>query len=338
MVLGLPAGGLWSQFFSWHWIFLGTAPVLSLFLAFGWMVFPLDASPGERSYGLHPLQFLPFSFFLLGAVLALSLGNKIGWSSPVVIASGGTALLAFVALVLQRRYGTRPYPSEQLLQCRGFPASLGVLFVFQATVGGIVFLIPFYLELLCGLSTLSSSMLLLVYPASLALSSLWGGRMADRLDSRPLIVTAALLGAITCGLFSLLLGLGAVPIAALFLLLFGIATGLFFPPNNRFAMTCVTADLQREAGALLPVALNMGSVVGVAFYDELFTRRIPDAAFGILLPSIHSNNVMALLNHGFIDAFLAAATALLMAAGMAFAWYRKSSSSPASATGHRSAS
>ena len=92
MVLGLPVGGLWSQFFSWHWIFLGTAPVLSLFLAFGWMAFPADARAGARANGLHPLQFLPFSFFLLGAVLALCLGNKIGWASPIVIASGGHCL------------------------------------------------------------------------------------------------------------------------------------------------------------------------------------------------------------------------------------------------------
>lgn len=334
MVLGLPAGGLWSQFFSWHWIFLGTAPVLSLFLVFGWIAFPLDARPATGPNGLHPLQFLPFSFFLLGAVLALSLGNKIGWNSPMVIASGSTASLALVALLLQRRYGARPYPSEYLLKSRGFPASLGVLFVFQTTVGGIVFLIPFYLELLCGLSTLSSSMVLLVYPASLALSSLRGGRMADRLDARPLIVTAGLLGALACGLFVMVLGLGTMMMAALFLLLFGISTGLFFPPNNRFAMSCVTADLQREAGALLPVALNMGSVVGVAFYDELFTRRMPDAALGIHLLSMHSGKMMALLNQGFIDVFLAAATGLLMAAGMAFAWYGKNSSKQASAPNH----
>ena len=155
--------------------------------------------------------------------------------------------------------------------------------------------------------------------------------MADRLDSRPLIVTAGLLGAITCGLFSMVLGSGAVTIAGLFLLLFGIATGLFFPPNNRFAMSCVTADLQREAGALLPVALNMGSVVGVAFFDELFTLRIPDAALGIHLLSIHSRDVMALLNQGFIDVFLAAAAVLLAAAGMAFAWYRSGPTTQSSA-------
>lgn len=335
MVLGLPAGGLWSQFFSWHWIFLGTAPVLSLFLVFGWIAFPVDARPEDGATGLHPLQFLPFSFFLLGAVLALSLGNKMGWNSPMVIASGGTALLAFVALLLQRRYGARPYPSEHLLKSRGFPASLGVLFVFQATVGGIVFLIPFYLELLCGISTLSSSMVLLVYPLSLAVSSLWGGRMADRLDSRPLIVTAGLLGAFACGLFAMVLGLGTMMIAALFLLLFGIATGLFFPPNNRFAMSCVTADLQREAGALLPVALNMGSVVGVAFYDELFTRRLPDATLGIHLLSIHSGKMMTLLSQGFVDVFLTAAAVLFMAAGMAFAWYGKNSSMQTSAPNPR---
>ena len=334
MVLGLPVGGLWSQFFSWHWIFLGTTPVLSLFLAFGWMAFPDDARDKAQANGLHPLQFLPFSFFLLGAVLALSLGNKIGWASPIVITSGGTATLAFVGLLLQRRYGSRPYPSEHLLKSRGFPASLGVLFVFQATVGGIVFLIPFYLELLCGLSTLSSSLLLLVYPASLAVSSLLGGRMADRIDSRPLIVAAGLLGATTCGLFSMVLGFGAVTIAALFLLLFGVATGFFFPPNNRFAMSCVTADLQREAGALLPVALNMGSVVGVAFYDELFTRRIPDAALGIDLLSVHSRDVLALLNQGFIDVFMAAAAVLLTAAGMTFAWYRSGPTTQSSATDH----
>lgn len=324
MVLGLPAGGLWSYFLNWHWVFLGTAPILAALFLFSWLVLPRDSGTDEPTNALNPPGFLAYALSLTGIVLSISLGNRMGWHSPAVISVGAVTLLSLTAFVLQTRNDTRSYLSLRLLRNRGFSRSLVVLFVFQSTIGGIVFLIPFLLELVCGLSPLASSMVLLIYPISLAISSAWAGKTSDRLESRPMVVVAGCLGAVTSILFAivLILGVEETRLATLCLLLYGISTGMFFAPNNRFTMSRVAADLRGEAGALLPVALNMGSIVGVALYDAIFIRHIPRAELSIRTLSSCSSDVTASLQHGFADAFLVASGLMLLAAGLALAFYR----------------
>jgi len=77
------------------------------------------------------------------------------------------------------------------------------------------------------------------------------------------------------------------------------------------------ADLQREAGFLLPVALNTGSVLGVAHYTAIFTRHIPGSVLFIQSHVTDSSQKTALLNHGFSQAFLGASTVMLIVAVVA---------------------
>ena len=111
------------------------------------------------------------------------------------------------------------------------------------------------------------------------------------------------------------------------------ATGLFFAPNNRFSMSCVPLEKRGEAGALMPVAINLGSLFGVALFDKALTANIPDSAFMIRDGESGTANAVNAFNQGFSNALMLGAVLLLATGLLCLVTYR--STSPESVGSHR---
>ncbi len=323
MVLGLPVGGVLSHFAPWRWIFLGTFPVMTILLCLAWRALPRQQSRPSRVVPPDAVGATFFALALAATVFAISLGSEWGWASPAIVVALVLAALLSAGLVLRARMIGHPSFPREVLRAPGFTVALITLFLFQMMAGGILFLMPFYLRLSCGLSSLMSSLLLLAYPLSFAPVGGWAGSLADRIGSRPLVVTAAASGSLACGLFSAMLARGNPWIAAGFLLVFGISTGLFFAPNNRFAMSGTAADRRGEAGALLPVALNLGTILGISILDTALSWHRPGGStFVRELPAVTAAAGADLADQGFFAAFLLASIVFALVAFFAFLAYR----------------
>mgnify|MGYP000093610342 FL=1 len=137
---------------------------------------------------------------------------------------------------------------------------------------------PFYLEYGFGLSVLMSSILLLAYSVGFASTSTWSGPLTDRFSPSFIVRTALLLTAIICALYAWLISVNALILCLCFMLILGITTALFSPANNRLIASSVKSGDRAEASALIPIALNTGSLLGVSAFDTIFSLDFPEQA------------------------------------------------------------
>jgi DHA2 family multidrug resistance protein-like MFS transporter len=285
MVAGVPAGGLLSNFLTWQWIFLASVPIFTALLAVAWSVLP-----GSQQQALArgaDIRWGPVSMFaalMVGITFILCGGPVFGWTSPLVLIAFGGCLVLMAGLWIADRAGSRLF-SRQLFSSMTTVPAFAAMFLMAAVAGGVRYVLPFYLEIGCGLSILMSSYLLLVHPLFYAPVSLVAGRLSDWLGSRSIVLAATSLGIISTMGFALALSRFEAAVALAFMAAFGMATGLFFAPANRLIMAPIPKLLRGEAGGALSVVFNLGTLLGVAVFQLLLTWpsagiRVPEAGFG----------------------------------------------------------
>jgi MFS family permease len=323
MLVGVPLGGMLSHFASWRWIFLSNFPFMLMLLLFAWRILPADRPDGPIRNNVDPLGTVLFSALISVTVFWISLGSEMGWGSAPIFSAFLAAVTLALAMVIRRKLTGRTCFPPGLLSIRGFAASLAVLFLVRMIAGGTIFLLPFYLEVSCGMSAMLASWMLLSYPLVFVIVAPLAGRLADRFDARTLVVPTTLLGAIACGFFALFLPMATGWVAIMFLFAFGLVMGIFPAPNNRFSMDMVPVDRKTEAAALLPVALNMGTIFGVSVFETIFAMRFPGgSAYLKHLQLIPAANVLQLIDQGFAHAFMLAFSIFLIAGIIAWITYR----------------
>jgi MFS family permease len=323
MLVGVPVGGVLVEFTNWRWIFFSSLPLLGLLVVAAWRDLPMDS---PKAAGRQPLDIagtVLLSALLMTILFGLSLGSEIGWQSlPILSAFAASAVLA-AALGRWLTSDRSSLISIDLLRRPRFVASLIVLFLVRAVLGGANFLMPFYLEVYCGLSALFSSLIVLACPLAYASTGPQAGRLADRIGSKPLVIASTVIGIIAFGLFAALLSAASVGIALAFLLAVGLSMGLFSSPNSRFSIECAPNACRTEAAALIPVALNMGTAFGISFFETVFSLGFPDGTIYLKhLSEFHPQMSVDWISSGFSDAFFMSAVFFLIAAVITLLSYR----------------
>lgn len=321
MVAGLPVGGILSHTLSWQWIFLITAPAFIGLFYFAWHVLPRDESHNRKHTKINWLGLAPLCLMLTCAVLTLSLGGELGWTSITILSLSFLTLLS-AGLLFSCRHSRYALFSAEIFRARGFIPGLAVLFIFSVAITGVRFLLPFYLQLSCGLTVLTSSLFLIIYPISLAVAGVWAGKRADQTGSRSLVVCACILAALVCYGYALFLDSPGRWFAILFVLGLGVATGVFYAPNNRFCMSDVPEALKFQASALMPVGLNMGSLIGVSLFETVFVIHTSGGSIAMGTNAQAAGYLPIELNHSFTDAFELAAFLFVVCALLVYTSYR----------------
>ena len=274
MMAGAPLGGILAQFLSWRWVFGINGILQVLLLGAAWRLLPPDPE-GERDEGAFDV---PGILLFAGTVLAALLTNGFaaswgGWGSPRSLLGVGLVLALGTALGWRSAHSPAPLATRAVLAVPGFLPGVMSQFFLAGALGGLLFLLPFALEFLLGLSHAAAGGILLLYPAVFAPVAALAGRAADR--GNP--ARTALLGALG---FAVLLGLGTflpgspVPFWPLLPLL-GAALGFCIPSTNKAALSRVPRHERAQAAPLLPLALNLGTVGGISLADALLTRGFP---------------------------------------------------------------
>ena len=324
MLVGIPFGGLVSEYVSWRWIFFSNAPAIAFLAISAFRLLPVDARNPETAEQFDAVGAALFSAILAAGVFSLSLGSELGWTSRPILGALLLSAGSAMAMVIRRIILHRSFFSPGIFADSGFAASLAVLFLVRTALGGTIFLVPFYLAASCGMSAMGASLILLTYPVTYAPTGSRAGRLADRIGSRPLVLSATLLGAGACAFFSFMLASRYAGVAVVFLLTLGFSMGLCFSPNNKFSMQCVQDERKGEAAALMPLALNAGTVFGVSVFETVFSFDFPrGAAYLKHADRVYEGALMESASRGFADAFLVGFGILLAAAMIVYATYNK---------------
>ena len=307
VVIGAPLGGVITQYFSWHWIFLINVPVgiAAIFVALRVVpeVKPETSKTGRKAFDI-PGAILSF-IGLAALVSALNRAQEIGWHHPGIMADFVLSAGTLTGFILWERKSVDPLLDLRLFNINSFKYGAFAAFFPWATFAGGNFLLPFYLQLDKGLQPSQVGALFLISSLIYIIISPMMGRLSDRTGSRILccIGAAGATGALIFFVFTL--GLASLAPVLVYLALIGLFMGAFVPPNNSLTLSSVPEDSQGAASAASRALMNLGMVLGVAIFETIFTAVLPDSA---LNTNLTAGTVPAdILNAGFRNAFIAGA-------------------------------
>ncbi|MFD7023043.1 DHA2 family efflux MFS transporter permease subunit [Promicromonospora sukumoe] len=181
MIFGPFVGGMLVDFASWRWVFWINVPVIAVTL---WLLRGVPAAEGEPGRRIDIPGAVLAALGLAGVVFGLIEGERLGWTSALILTSviGGAVML--VAFVLYQRRAADPMLPLGLFKARNFAwGNLATTAIYGAlSLGG--FVLTLFLQQVAGYSATWSGVAQL--PTTLAMIGLsaWFGTLAGRYGPR----------------------------------------------------------------------------------------------------------------------------------------------------------
>ncbi|MFF7731302.1 DHA2 family efflux MFS transporter permease subunit [Streptomyces sp. NPDC008001] len=264
-------GGTLTQHVSWQWIFWLNVPL-------GLALIPLARLRLDESRAGNARLDVPGTLLVSGGLFGIVYGlvnaNAHGWTSPQVL----TALIAGSALIGGFiHHGFRHKKPMLPMRLFGNRAFAGVnaasVFMFLGMFGS-VFLLSQFLQNALGYSPTEAGLRMLPWTAMPMIAAPLSGHLADRIGSRPVVVTALALQALGLAWFALVMSPDVSYAAQLpGLIVSGIGMGLFFAPAAKLTMSSVRPEEQGMASGANNALREVGGALGVAVLASLFSAR-----------------------------------------------------------------
>lgn len=267
-------GGLITESFSWHWLFLiNVGPgILTMILA-------LTCLPREPMQ-LNLLKNLDVTslVFIAISLASLEIGLKEapdrGWLSPVTLA----LFAAFAGLMWLTVIRPRPVVDFSLFKERYLAYGCGLSFILGIGLYGSVYLLPVFLSLVRYMGPVEIGLVVLVT----GLAQLVSAPLSVILDRW---MPARLLSIIGFAMFAAgLLMSGFETRFSGYDELFwpqivrGVALGLCIVPVTRFALGFLPVERVSDASGLYNLSRALGGVIGIALIDTVLFSRSAEFA------------------------------------------------------------
>ena len=272
-VIGPFIGGVLIAAGSWRLIFLLNAPLVLVTVALIARGVPGSASSGTGGR-LDFLGALLAAVALSGSVFAVTEEPSRGWSA-LVVGSLVVGVLGAMAFIAHEARARAPMLPLRLFRERNFTIGNVATLTAYLGLGGVIFLLPVFLQEVSGYSPVQAGLALLPVTLLMIVLSRRFGALADRIGSRVPISLGALVAG--CGLLLLArVDRRADYVSEVLpaLLVFGLGLAMLVAPLTATVLGAVEEDHAGVAAAvnttlsrvaqLFAVAV-LGAVVSVAF-------------------------------------------------------------------------
>lgn len=270
---GPVVGGLINSTIGWHYIFFVNIPIGICAIALSYMALPKKQP--ESSDSRFDVVGAILAFISLSAlVYALNSGFRMGWTSKVILSCFGASLLFFILFIIREKKVPYPLLDLGLFRNKNFScASIATFFAIFIYMG-IIFLFPFYLELVMRLTVVKAGFVLMLPALMMMLLSPVSGRLSDRIGSRRLCSLAMAIATLAFVMFACVKARTSGIFVILSFLLSGVAMGLFMAPNNKLVMINAPRDKQGMASGVYKIVISAAGVFGIAILPLFFIYTV----------------------------------------------------------------
>ena len=272
IVAGPAIGGTLIDFISWRWIFYVNIPIgiiaVTMTLRY---VHNVKSRKKQRFDYWGAVTVLVSQLALL---LALTVGQRVGFGNPIILGLFALSLLFLILFLRVESVLDHPMVDLKLFKNRLFSINvLNGFFVFVA-LGGVIILMPFYLENVLGYNPFQVGLIMAVLPVAGGIASPIAGVLSDRFGSGPISILGLCL--VVGGLFGLTtLGAQTTTLAYIFTFLpVGLGMAIFQSPNNSAIMGAAPQDRLGLVSSLLPITRSLGNSTGLAAIGAVWAARM----------------------------------------------------------------
>ncbi|MFC0385052.1 DHA2 family efflux MFS transporter permease subunit [Muricoccus vinaceus] len=272
--IGPTLGGLLTESFSWHWLFLINVPVGIFIAIVVWTTMDIDR--GDRSLlGRFDWTGLVAMAVFLGSMeYVMEEGPRWDWLDDPTIAAFAAACLVS-ALVFFWRAFNRQDPIVELRAYGNANFAFGSVFAFIVGIGlyGAVYLIPVFLGRVRGYNSLQIGETMFITGFAMFLAAPVVGRLSRAVDLRLLLAFGMGVTAVAMWMTAQLTAQSAFGELWLPLSLRGIGTMFAMVPVNQLALGTLPPAMIKNASGLYNLMRNLGGAVGLAMINTLVIGR-----------------------------------------------------------------
>jgi len=272
--IGALLGGLLTNAFDWHWIFLVNVPIGVAVIALSLSLLPASRGQGEDRQ-LDVAGAVTVTSSLMLAIYAIVNGNEAGWTSLQTLGLlAGAAVLMVAFLIIEGRVRV-PLMPLGLFRLRNLATANVVGVLWAAAMFAWFFLSALYLQLVLGYTPLQVGLAFVPTNLIMAACSLGiSAKLVMRFGIKPPLAAGLLCAAAGLLLFA------RAPIDGSFMvdvlppmLLLGFGAGIAFNPLLMAAMNDVAPNESGLASGIVNTSFMMGGALGLAILASVAGAR-----------------------------------------------------------------
>jgi EmrB/QacA subfamily drug resistance transporter len=271
LIAGPVVGGAIAQGLAWQWIFWINLPIAGI-------VIPLSARRIDESFGPSTALDIPGIALVTGTALGLAWGlmrgNNAGWSSLEVVAALAAGLVLAAAFVGWELRARAPMVPMRFFRSAAFASGIGSSFFFYASMYGVLFFLPQFLQTAQGLGPFGAGVRLLPWTATLFVVAPFAGKLVNRIGERRLVVVGLTLQALGMAWIGLIVApdIAYVQLVAP-LILAGAGVSMAMPAAQNAVLNAVAGSEIGKASGVFNMLRYLGGVFGIAVLVAVFVHR-----------------------------------------------------------------
>lgn len=273
-IVGPIIGGLIVTNYDWPWIFLINLPVglVSLFLVH--RIVPESTDPlASRKIDWTGVVISGVGIFCL--VFACIEGNRLGWTSPVILGLFVISAVLLGFFVWWERRVADPIVKIELFQHRNFTVANVIAMVVSFGMLGIFFPMTLFLQEVLGFSPIKAGLTMTPMSLMILVGAPISGRLSDRIGARWLLFSGTAIMAVGILFIMRQTSTTATQLSlAPALVVTGIGMGMTFSPMTAAAMRDVPPRVAGSASGVLNTTRNIGQVLGIAILGSVLQTRM----------------------------------------------------------------
>ena len=279
-VAGPAIGGVVVDAFGWRVVFFLTLPLEVIGIAATWWVMRGWTEAQERSGTRFDWWGAALSTGILVALLlAMTTGNKAGWTSPPIIAAFAGTVAMLATFIWWELRTDAPMLDLRLFKGRTFTFGVSAAFLTFLGSSAVLFMMPFYLQNILGYSAKTAGFVVVPGALCMAVLGTVSGVLSDRFGRRPFTV-----GGLACSAIGLFILSRVTDDSSLFvvvpaLMLMNAGMGIFYSPNSSSVMSTVGQIKYGVVSGFLNLVRNAANVTSIAVATIIVTTTMASQGF-----------------------------------------------------------
>ncbi len=302
--IGPTLGGYLVEHLSWRAVFYINLPI-GLIALVGALMVTLPEGERRQSKALDLLGLVTMTTCIVGLLLALSQARLYGWDSTYILSLlvvAGANLLLFVWAELT---GDAPLVNLHVFANGQFVLGALTNFCESFTNFAMNFIMALFLQQALGLNAEHAGEIMLPAACIWGLTSLYTGRLSDRIEGRWLILVGSLTQALGLCLFLSVSPWSTAGAISGLLILRSLSRGFIQSPIMTITMATLP-DHQVRLGAGMRGLLNsLGGTFGIAFAGIVLQDRLAARTLSLLenahLGSVEHTQLVESLHQRFAE-------------------------------------
>jgi EmrB/QacA subfamily drug resistance transporter len=266
--IGLVAGGILTEFFSWHWTLLVNVPIAIIAVALAVPFVKESRATGDTKYDV-PGAILA-TVGLVSLVYGITQAESVGWNGTTTLSFMGLGLLLLAIFLIVESKTSHPLLPLRILANRNRGGAYLASFFVGIGLFAMFLFLTYFFQAVLGYTPLQSGLLFLPFSAGVIVSAGLASQLLPRFGPRWVTATGFLLAIIGMVLLTTMSPSTAYVSGILpSLIIISLGMGLIFVPLSAVSLFAIGNHDAGVASAVLNTSQQIGGSIGIAFLNTI---------------------------------------------------------------------